>query len=217
MKSKLISLLIFLFILLTLPSRADYTISDSDDFTGEAFFRSPLPVTNQAPVVQKESKRTMPPIKKLRLKIQNTMDERAIKTLDSNLAPTAPKQESHFADNNVDTSKYASDERVEEFDDMVPDGFEADEEAIVEKNKKKFFSGKKSKHEEEDEDKQDVILDCDNVDYDTPNYLIKANGNVNINFVNQKTTVKCDSLVFDRINNTIKAEMLLPVITYLLI
>ena len=206
MKSKLISLLIFLFILLTLPSRADYTISDSDDFTGEAFFRSPLPVTNQAPVVQKESKRTMPPIKKLRLKIQNTMDERAIKTLDSNLAPTAPKQESHFADNNVDTSKYASDERVEEFDDMVPDGFEADEEAIVEKNKKKFFSGKKSKHEEEDEDKQDVILDCDNVDYDTPNYLIKANGNVNINFVNQKTTVKCDSLVFDRINNTIKAE-----------
>ena len=36
--------------------------------------------------------------------------------------------------------------------------------------------------------------------------IVKAKGNVCVNFVNQKITVKADMLTFDRINNTVKAE-----------
>lgn len=195
-----------LFILLisaTLPIRADFAYSDGADFTGEAFFE---PADSSYSVNSNTDKKhvsnpTMPPIKVLRLNIQNKLNEKAVKNTE--LAPTMEESSIYASDKG--TSSYASKEIKDEFEEMTPDGFEADEEAIEEKGKKKTSANKKGKAIES-EDTEDIVLDCDNVDYDTPNYLIKATGNVSVNFVNQKTTVKSDILTFDRINNTVKAE-----------
>ena len=117
-------------------------------------------------------------------------------------APTSETAPSYKGE--VETSEYASHELKEEFENMAPDGFEADEQAIEETTtKKSFFKRKKASNTE---DKEDVILDCDTIDYDTPNYLVYARGNVSVEFVKQKATVKADVITFDRANNTIKAE-----------
>ncbi len=206
LRNRFIILLIFIFVLM-LPAKADFDFSDGADFTGEAFFES-SPSTqfssNESKGISSGHK-TMPPLKKLRLNIQNKLDERA--SSKAEFAPSAPKEESHFVEDSTH-SEYVSEEKPDDFDEMLPDGFEADGESTAETQKRKFKSDKKAKQQKKEEPKslENIILDCDNVDYDTPNYLINARGNVNINFVQQETVVKCDTLVFDRINNTIKAE-----------
>ena len=206
LRNRFIILLIFIFVLM-LPAKADFDFSDGADFTGEAFFES-SPSTqfssNESKGISSGHK-TMPPLKKLRLNIQNKLDERA--SSKAEFAPSAPKEESHFVEDSTH-SEYVSEEKPDDFEDMLPDGFEADGESTAETQKRKFKSDKKAKQQKKEEPKslENIILDCDNVDYDTPNYLINARGNVNINFVQQETVVKCDTLVFDRINNTIKAE-----------
>ena len=199
LKNKLTTFFILSFAL-ALPVRADFAFSDGADFTGDAFFEPSTPnVIKSDSIKPITSNKTMPPIKIIRLKIKNKLDERALKKIE--FAPTAKEPSIYNSDS--ETSEYASKETEDNFEEMSPDGFEADNEAIAEKSKKGLFSGKSKKN---NEDKEDIILDCDSVDYDTPNYLIKAIGNVNIDFVKQGATVKADTLTFDRINNTIKAE-----------
>lgn len=90
----------------------------------------------------------------------------------------------------------------------MPDGFEADEEAVVENANKNIFpskiQGRKNVKSPEEED--NIILDCENVDYDSDNYCVVATGNANVNFVKQGTNVLADKITYDRMNNTIKAE-----------
>ena len=62
------------------------------------------------------------------------------------------------------------------------------------------------KKKEIDQENNDIILDCDNVDYDTQNYLVKATGNVSVEFVKQGIRVKAKAITFDRLNNTIMAD-----------
>ena len=89
---------------------------------------------------------------------------------------------------------------------MMPDGFEADEEAVSEhKNQKHFWTKDKETAPVNTEDTENIILDCDDMDYDTENYCLYA-GNVNVEFVKQQTKVKADKITYDRLNNTIKAE-----------
>ena len=38
-----------------------------------------------------------------------------------------------------------------------------------------------------DADTENIILDCDNMDYDTETYCMIATGNVNVEFVKQET------------------------------
>lgn len=203
MKKKIVTFLILLFATV-LSAKANFEMAESADITGDAFFipsTGIVETSNEKKYTKHEG--TMPPIKRLRLNIQNKLDSRAAKNME--LAPVKQEEEDIYSVE-TSTSKYISKEEQEEFEDMTPDGFEADEEAIAEKGKKKLFHSKKNTAKDIDNDNEDIILDCDKVDYDTPNYIIYATGNVNIEFVKQKTNVMCDVLTFDRINSTIKAE-----------
>ena len=153
---------------------------------------------------EEENKReTIPPLKRLRLSVQAWNQERQAKK--NELAPTDPNASIYKTD--TDTSDFASKEVEENFDEnMMPDGFEADEEAIEENKKAKHWFKGKNDTPEKPEDTENIVLDCDNVDYDTENYCIYATGNVNVEFVKHDTTVQADKITYDRMNNTIKAE-----------
>lgn len=192
---------------------ADYSFVDSRDFTGDAFF-SPSTIensTDESSVKEQEQsqqnsqlKQTMPPIKKARLQIKNKMYERKMKN--SQMAPTDPNDSIYNSD--ADTSDFVSKEPEEHFDeDIMPDGFEADEESVEEQKRAKLFKHNSKKEKaSRAEDTEDIVLDCDNVDYDTDKYCIYATGNVSVLFVKQQTTIKADVITYDRMNNTIKAE-----------
>ena len=185
--------------------KADFAFSEAADFTGEAFFEpinsSSQSGTNNASSGEKSSRGTTPPIKQFRLMLEEKA--KAKEARDNMLAPTAED----LYQGEIETSDYASKEVVDNFEDettLAPDGFEADEEATQKPEKKKAKKEKKKKAEIEDS--ENIILDCENIDYDTQNYLIKANGNVSVEFVKQGIVVKADVITFDRVNNTIKAE-----------
>lgn len=180
---------------------ADFAFSEASDYTGDAFFTPPVQEeTHQEKKKASKNGETIPPIKLLRLKLKQKFSEKENNKFE--LAPTA----ADLYTGEIETSEYASKELKDDFEDINPDGFEADEDSELEnpKTKKSFFRKKDKAIEEADT--EDIILDCDNVDYDTPNYLILASGNVSVEFVKQSTTVKADTITFDRINNTIKAE-----------
>lgn len=179
---------------------ADFVFAEAADYTGDAFFTPSEQNDEEARKKKNSMSETTPPVKLLRLKLKQKLKEREQKNFE--LAPTA----SDIYTGEVGTSNYASKELVDEFEEMNPDGFDADEEFVQEETqtKKTFF--KRKNKEVVVEETEDIILDCDNVDYDTPNYLIYAKGNVSVEFVKQGTTVKADTITFDRINNTIKAE-----------
>ena len=154
MNRKILTLLITSLIL-TLQVKADFAYSDGMDFTGEAFFESTVgSYSSNNNKKEHTSSPTVPPLKVLRLNIQNKLDEKAAKKTE--LAPTMEEPSIYASDKG--TSEYASKEVKDEFEEMVPDGFEADEEAVAEKGKKKFLSGKKNKSVN-DEDTEDIILD----------------------------------------------------------
>ena len=199
MKKKLsITLIASLF--LVNAASADFAFTEPSDYTGESFFSpaSPNPIVKQEK--SSSSSHTMPPIKKLRLKIKSK-----IKAKEEKKFELAPMPEDIYT-GEIETSEYASKEVEEKFEDEIsPDGFDSEEELTeTEKPKRKLFSKKDKKSSSEPS--ENIILDCDNVDYDAPNYLVKANGNVNVHFVQQNITVKADVITFDRMNNTIKAE-----------
>ena len=198
MKKKL-ALLFITSLFLTSQVKADFAFSEAADYTGEAFF-TPPDVQVQQEKKKHSSTKTTPPVKQLRLKIKESLDKKELRNQE--LAPTAA--DSYAGE--IETSDYASKELVDDFDNMSPDGFEADEEFVAEdEGKKKGFFKKKNK-KVKSEDTEDIVLDCENVDYDAPNYLINATGNVSVEFVRQGITVKSDKITFDRANNTIKAE-----------
>ena len=215
LKNKLAILLITI-LFFTGAAQADFDSGiDGADFTGEAFFEpfgnqdsqivgpsEDNVVGGQSAVAMKKPKgnKTVPPIKQLRIKIMNAMIRRSNNS--NELAPTGAKP----YEGETDFSEYSSQEVTENFDDI--DSVETETETVEKvssKGKSKSLSKKKSKSENKNS-AEDIILDCEKVDYDTENYLIFARGNVAVEFVKQGTTVKADLITFDRANNTIKAE-----------
>ena len=189
MKNKVIVALI-LGLVLSNSAFAEYSFVDSSDFTGDAFFTPPALQeqknleNDENSSVGHSSKSTVPPIKKLRLYMQAKKQERIDKK--NQLAPTDPNASIYNSDK--ETSEYVSKEVEEVFDEnMMPDGFEADEESIVENKKAKHFWTKKKEAIPEPEHTENIILDCENMDYDTDSYCLYANGNVNVEFVKQQT------------------------------
>lgn len=202
MNKKIATLLVSIFVLVQ-SVQADFVSSENPNYMDDVFFESTAEQYSQKSSERDSSRSsTMPPVKMMRLMIQNKIDSKAAR--EHELAPTGDIKT--VDSDNIGTTEYVSKEIEDDFDDMSPDGFDADEESIKEEKNKKYGFNKSSKVDTEDDDSQDIVLDCDNVDYDTPNYLIKANGNVSVNFVKQNIVVKSDSLIFDRINNTVKAE-----------
>ena len=201
---KRLALLLISSLITTASVRADIGLSGVEDFTGEAFFEPPaIPQQTQVDSHSEEASHrgTIPPIKQLRLKLKNASDRREMK--ESELAPTA----SDVYMGEVGTSEYASKEVEDDFDEMTSaDGFEADDEFIEESEKQKKSWFRKKKKDVIAESKEEIILDCEKVDYDTENYLVYATGNVNVEFVKQGIIVKADIITFDRMNNTVKAE-----------
>ena len=183
---------------------ADYSFVDEGDFTGDAFFQPPGVKAKQEEDSSPTRKASLPPLKKARLIIKKKLKERDAKKFEQ--APVAPSGDDIFSAE-ATTSDYAIKDAEEHFDeDMMPDGFEADEQSVDEQ--KKHFWNKKKKAEKvaKQEDTENIILDCDNMDYDTETYSMVATGNVNVKFVKQQTTIKADKITYDRMNNTIKAE-----------
>ncbi len=206
MKNKIITSLI-LTLLATTSAIAD-SLYDTSNYASESFFTHPdlreeKPVVNNSENSHSE-KVTTPPIKQLRLKMQKRSQEK--REQQTQLAPTDPDASIYNTQKN--TSDFASKEVEENFDEnMMPDGFDADEEAVEENKKAKHFWAKnKNDVNEPDENTENIILDCENMDYDTENYCLYATGNVNVEFVKQQTIVKADKITYDRANNTIKAE-----------
>ncbi|MCQ2743758.1 MAG: hypothetical protein MJ230_03050 [bacterium] len=204
MKNRLFTVLIILSAF-ALQAQADFAFLDGADYTGEAFYEQSMPYTFPSKDNKENLSGTIPPIKRLRLNIKNKLDERALNKLE--FAPTADTENNTQFVSDESKSEYISDETEEAFEEINPDGFEADNEALKESGKIKFGKKNNKKSQEEiSKNAEDIILDCDDIDYDTQNYMINAKGNVSITFVKQNTTVKCDTMVFDRINNTIKAD-----------
>lgn len=207
MKTKLLTSFIFT-IFFANSAFAGYAYNDFSDYTGDSFFTPPAAKESEEASKKSNNIRqegTLPPLKKARIKIKNRRYERAQKN--SQLAPTNP--DDIYYNQETSVSDYASKEPEENFDEnMMPDGFEADEEAVQENKKARFFKGKKTQTESSKELNNDesIILDCDNMDYDTDKYCLYANGNVVVEFVKQNTIVKADTITYDRLNNTIKAE-----------
>ena len=204
MKRKL-STLFITSLILTCSAHAEYGFDSVSDYTGEAFFAPPSleqPKDSFYRSTEREPKSygTTPPIKQIRLKLQERALEKEQKIYE--LAPTAKDV---YA-GEVGTSDYASKEVEDNFEEMNPDGFESEDLSIEETEKEKKSWFRKKKKEVVQEDTESIILDCENVDYDTENYLVYAKGNVNVEFVKQDIIVKADTITFDRINNTIKAE-----------
>jgi len=210
--NKRIALVLISSLIVTASANAEYSYMETSDFTGEAFFLPPSitredTATNS--VVRDDedqgSTHTAPPFKNLRMKIQERAKYRD--AINSELAPTAKDlYESETVENNTDVSEYASQDEEEKFEDNT---FENEMDLEVENNEKKekksFFKKNKNK-ENAKENTEEIILDCENIDYDTNKYLVYATGNVSVHFVKQKATVKADIITFDRINNTVKAE-----------
>ena len=203
MKKKLVIALITT-VLTCISVRAEFGDDDMADFTGEAFFGPATLSQDEGSAPSKSSSRgdTLPPVKMLRLNIQEKMKYRD--AVNNEFAPTA--EDVYNAE--AETSEYASKELKEEFNEEIvtPDGFEADEEAIAETEKKEKKLFKRKNKEKKKKNTEDIILDCQNVDYDAPNHLVYATGDVSVNFVKQGIKVLADIITFDRANNTIKAE-----------
>lgn len=183
---------------------ADYSFVDPEDFTGDAFFVPPAvrakeEQTSKNPV----RKASMPPVKKARLILKKKLREHENKKFE--YAPMAPQDDIYSA--KTETSEFVSKDLKEEFDeDMMPDGFEADEQSLEEQKHHFWNKKKKAENAQEQEDTENIILDCDNMDYDTETYCMVATGHVNVEFVKQQTVIKADTITYDRMNNTIKAE-----------
>lgn len=199
MKKKL-TLLIVTTVILTLSVKAEYGngFSSVDDYTGEAFFRTSATPNLQPVEKEKSHTGTTPPIKQLRLKIQEANQMRQEKNAE--FAPTMPVSEYQ---GEIETSEYASKDIEEDFEDMVSDSTEEEDE--VSENDKKGWFGRKEKIAERP-DNEEIVLDCEQVDYDTENHLVYAIGNVVVEFVKQGATIKADKITYDRVNGTIKAE-----------
>lgn len=202
-KTKKIITLSIISLFATTSVFADYAFVEEGDFTGDAFY-APAGVVKPAPAAAKEDKHTVPPIKVLRQKIQQKSMERRAKEMQH--APTLPAETIYSSDK--EKSEFASKEVKENFEEnMMPDGFEADEQAILEHEEVKKVSNKPKKTKEAvQENTENIVIDCEDMDYDTERYCLIATGNVNVEFVTQQTIVKADKLTYDRMNNTIKAE-----------
>ena len=194
MKKKL-SILTISSIFLSSAAYADFGFSDPADYTGEAFFTAGAPVANSKTPSNRADSHTMPPIKKLRIKLKNRKFEKYQQNL--HLAPT---MQDDVYSGEVEASDFASREIAETFND---NDLIEENNTEKEKSRKKFF---KKKEKVSQEPSENIILDCEKVDYDASNYTIRAEGNVSVAFVKQGTTVKADLITFDRLNNTIRAE-----------
>ena len=205
---KILTALLFTFLISNAAFAGEF-YNEVSEYTGDAFFTPPaVQESNKSESNINKREGTMPPLKKARIKMKNASYDR--RQRDSQLAPVS--QEAPIYNKDISTSEYASKELEESFDEnMMPDGFEADEQAIQENKKARIFNKRKNDNNENsmnsaDENSEDIILDCDDMDYDTNKYCLYARGNVNVEFVKQDTIVKADLITYDRMNNTIKAE-----------
>ena len=210
MKKKLTTVLVLFGI--TLSACAENGFVDKYDTAGDSMFIPAKTIKEMEAAKTKENvtqsyedqgvetkqKGTIPPIKLMRLKLKERAQRKAVQN--KGLAPT----QSDVYAGEIETSEYASKEIKDDFENIAPDGFETSEDISKESKKKGLFSKKKDSNKLVNT--EDIVIDCENIDYDAPNYLIKATGDVNVEFVKQQTVVKADLITFDRMSNTIKAE-----------
>lgn len=182
-------------------AKADFGFDDGIDLTGEAFFMPPSPIQEANSIGKHHSDRTLPPLTKFRSTLKSNATKK--EAVNNELAPMP--QDVYSGE--VETSEYTSKEEKENFTDEIlsPDGFNADLETVTENTSKKKTLFKK-KNKKTKKNNEDVILDCENVEYDSQNFMIYARGKVNVKFVKQGITLLADTLTFDRANNTVKAE-----------
>ena len=142
MKNKIIIALTILAFAINTASAESY-FSDKSYYTGESYFTAPgyieknqvqdndnLYYTDNSR--NNETGGTTPPLKQLRQTIQRMNAERKEKSMQ--LAPVM--EDNSIYNSDTETSDFASKEQKEEFDEnMMPDGFEADAQAVEEVKK----------------------------------------------------------------------------------
>lgn len=182
---------------------ADFSYVEESDFTGDAFFTPPALKQKQMEESSGgKSRHSDAPITTFRKYVKRKIDTNNAKK--NELAPVDPN--GGIYNNNDGMSEFVSKEVKEEFsEDYMPEGYEADEPA---EDKKAGIFGKKNTTDKKasTEASENIVLDCDNMDYDTDNYCVVASGNVSVLFVSQDATIYADKITYDRMNNTIKAE-----------
>lgn len=206
MKNKKIIITICSILLTVNYCKADYSFVDSSDFTGDAFF-SPASVELNKDFENNKSsnngrQKTILPLKKLKLLINNKLKHKNLKKYE--LAPTLPEESIY--ESNIEVSEFSSKEIEEDFSEQntIAEEENLSKNKINKKNKKNLL--KNNSTNETNENNENIILDCENIDYDTKNYLVIAKNNVVVEFVRQQTKIFADIITFDRLNNTIKAE-----------
>lgn len=205
MKNKL-AILSIISIIFAGTAYADISSTDKSIYMGDGFFTSPaLKQKEESEENVSSSRHSDAPITTLRKNIKRAIEVNNAKKME--LAPTDPN--AGIYNKNDEISDFASKEEQESFDeDVMPDGFEADEETIQNNIKAKHFWNKRTQTttQNADEKSEDIVLDCDKMDYDTDNYCVYATGNVSVLFSSQDATLFADKITYDRMNNTIKAE-----------
>ena len=128
-------------------AKAEFGYADSYDLTGEAYFMPPSPMADLAPKTKSKSDGTVLPFEKIRATLKNNAVKK--EAVNNELAPMP--QDIYAGE--IETSKYASKEVKDDFDEEIisPDGFEADEEVVAEKEVKKKSLFKRKKKEQKKE------------------------------------------------------------------
>ena len=135
MKNKLALILIILSFAVNAAFAESY-YDDKSYYTGDSFFSAPDYIEKTQTQEQEEAadysgnssvRGTTPPIKKLRQAVQRKNEAR--RERQTQLEKT--KKEDSIYNSDTETSDFASKEEKEDFDEnMMPDGFEADEQSV---------------------------------------------------------------------------------------
>jgi len=190
---KLLNILLICFILIGTPA---FALSNSEsDFNGSNFFMSPFPSVNQTDLTRREptskesgwidttkktnTNNTIPPLKLIKLKVKAFNYSRLDRKKQKELKKHPPKE-------------------------IVTEEVEETEEDVC-GNEDSVKAADKRKKETEDSATQQLVVDCQNMNYDPATGILTAIGNVVVTFPEQQTILKADNLVYSKNENNVKA------------
>lgn len=214
-KFKILNIFIILcFIIFGTPAFA--LSSTESEFNGADFFASPLPSVNDKNIdtpyidrttpsgwkdlTRKENTaNTIPPLKLIRLKFRAFHYTRLEKKQQKEAIKKQPQEKEIV--NEQDDESLESTEGTNKDSEIK----ETNNENSCENEDSKKIA-KKRNAIAEDKENQQVIIDCENMNYATETGIIDARGHVVTTFPEQQTVLKADNMIYDKSTNHVKAR-----------